>query len=846
MAKKVAKSTSQVPAWMPPRFEGKKVCFLGRFDNYWWNSASAIERYVRYEGGESTDKLDASVYYLVVKEPTGSTGHEKNVAKLNAKGASIAVLSPQQLRDMIIPTQELAEEMIAAGPEGHKRFSELLSHAKLQEHERSTIVMRKLNLRGQNISSIPFWWFGLEDADLRDCKRFVRDDSSNSEKIGPLINCRLDGSTIRATFKSMIDCTCRNADLSGSWLGEYRRSDRCRGDFSKSKLVQFHFTHADASDSNFLKADLTKACFKECKVHNANFQGAILKSIEGTGADFSGSDFTKADLSEADLIDAKLENCNLSGAKFCGAMMSNASLKNAKLDGADFTDANVATVNFEGADTSKAKGLSKEPVRTLQIGPKLTELDAIAANSKSFSTTIHLKTDKEPVRVSVSLGYQGYRSFWSRERSADWEQNLKTAAESVVAAASCWPNSTPMISTVTAASKGTRLNQKKLTQLAREAWCETFGIPVPDESEIENELNKSRDEKQGSRATLIALLDNPDGVATWNGQNRMKWESLNPFVGFDLSNRTLDGVKFRGVHLEACSFENSSLVGADLTFSSYQRSNFRGTKLTRLQSHCTHFEGCDFTGADLSEASLRSGYFNGAKLCNANLMKADLTEAYLQGADLTCAKVRRNLSDSWKKAVFDETTIFPSADFKIPAEMIWKGTGIDPRAVAALDEAKQSGSVDLPQFLKLLELIVDKDRLKKATSMLKAERFRLFAQAADDHLAGVVKSQNDPDLVYSCRLTKEGNFSCCTQNLNVCGGLRGALCKHLLVLIIGMTKGGELDPTTVNQWIQASKYKKPELDKDVMGETLLRYKGAEAGDVDWRPMETIPEDYYSL
>jgi hypothetical protein len=72
------------------------------------------------------------------------------------------------------------------------------------------------------------------------------------------------------------------------------------------------------------------------------------------------------------------------------------------------------------------------------------------------------------------------------------------------------------------------------------------------------------------------------------------------------------------------------------------------------------------------------------------------------------------------------------------------------------------------------------------------------------------------------------------------------LCKHLLVLIIGMTKGGELDPTTVNQWIQASRYKKPELDKDTMGETLLRYKGAEAGDVDWRPMETIPEDYYSL
>jgi len=100
--------------------------------------------------------------------------------------------------------------------------------------------------------------------------------------------------------------------------------------------------------------------------------------------------------------------------------------------------------------------------------------------------------------------------------------------------------------------------------------------------------------------------------------------------------------------------------------------------------------------------------------------------------------------------------------------------------------------------------------------------------------------------VYSCRLASDGTFACCTQNLNSCGGLRGALCKHLLVLIIGMTKGGELDATTVNQWIQASRYKKPTLDKDGMTETLLRYKGAEAGEVDWRPMETIPEDYYAL
>jgi hypothetical protein len=32
----------------------------------------------------------------------------------------------------------------------------------------------------------------------------------------------------------------------------------------------------------------------------------------------------------------------------------------------------------------------------------------------------------------------------------------------------------------------------------------------------------------------------------------------------------------------------------------------------------------------------------------------------------------------------------------------------------------------------------------------------------------------------------------------------------------------------------------------VMGEIFIKYKGAEAGEVDWRPTETMPEDYYAV
>jgi hypothetical protein len=130
--------------------------------------------------------------------------------------------------------------------------------------------------------------------------------------------------------------------------------------------------------------------------------------------------------------------------------------------------------------------------------------------------------------------------------------------------------------------------------------------------------------------------------------------------------------------------------------------------------------------------------------------------------------------------------------------------------------------------------------------MLKAAGFQLFNDLTDESLAGVVKSQTDPDLVYACRIDHEGQYACCTQNLNICGGLRGSICKHLLVLIIGLVKAGELDPTTIDGWIAKTHSGKPELDKEAMGAIFIKYKGAEAGEVDWRPTETLPEDYYSL
>jgi hypothetical protein len=162
------------------------------------------------------------------------------------------------------------------------------------------------------------------------------------------------------------------------------------------------------------------------------------------------------------------------------------------------------------------------------------------------------------------------------------------------------------------------------------------------------------------------------------------------------------------------------------------------------------------------------------------------------------------------------------------------------------EAAVTTANIDLDTFMEHLVKKCDPAKLSKALLMLKAERFQLFSQIEKDSIVGVVKSQTSADLAYSCRLASDGSFSCCTQNLRPCGGLRGSLCKHLLVLIVGLIRSGQLESATVDEWVSASRKKKPALDAELMSATFLRYKGAEAGEVDWRPTETIPEDYYAL
>ncbi|RJG37991.1 hypothetical protein [Motilimonas pumila] len=149
-----------------------------------------------------------------------------------------------------------------------------------------------------------------------------------------------------------------------------------------------------------------------------------------------------------------------------------------------------------------------------------------------------------------------------------------------------------------------------------------------------------------------------------------------------------------------------------------------------------------------------------------------------------------------------------------------------------------------------LQRTINANRLKKALQMLKESSYSLYKTHDTQHIKGIVSSQTSSSEAYSCMLTHEGHYSCCSEELTPCWGLQGGgACKHILVLLLGLAKNGDVDATTLFKWVQSSttqKVKDDDESQDLLAQTWLRYKGAQAGELDWRPMETVPEDYYAF
>ncbi len=425
-------------------------------------------------------------------------------------------------------------------------------------------------------------------------------------------------------------------------------------------------------------------------------------------------------------------------------------------------------------------------------------------------------------------------------------------------------------------AQGTDSELYRLTQLA---FSEAFDTDV---TPLKSDPYQFRGEELKRSVLLL-------GEAGMRQLLERPFEELKPlnFMDIPLCDMNLSGASLRGLNLKNCnfaracldnvnfehadltgsSFINASLQKARLSFATAKGANFTGANLNNAKMESMQLanaifvsanlhnallsdakaEGANFTGATMDSATLDYANLKKTVFRDVDLSKVSLSKSDLRSADLSMISKTEHLNpSSFFNAKYDELTKLPSDSLRILKQLTWKGNGENHHLEGHKKQFCESDPVDFSGFIGHLNGNFDKDRLKKALGMLKKETFQLFSEVTESNVTGIVKSQTDADLVYSCRLAADGTFSCCTQNLKACGGLRGYLCKHILVLIIGLTQAEQMQPTTAARWVLASTVEKPKLDKDAMTDVFLRYEGAKSGEIDWRPTETIPEDFYAF
>jgi uncharacterized protein YjbI with pentapeptide repeats len=831
--------------WVALKLKGKTFAFTGRliFKKH-------ILAWIKREGGKLlpsvTDKLD----YLVVGEKRSKalTSEEQKAARLNQKGAHIASIGEDDFAGLLTLTLDEAAAMLRAGDKGIARWQ--LFQEPWAVYQRRTwhridapapqlrrIDLRHAKLDGVHLAhpiDVRFDGADLGGAVIEEAQgcNFSKAHLDRAT-LTDAKNCNLDGATLRKANKlTLTDCSLKKADLSETYDYEVLLR-RC--DVTGACLAKTTLHNLEAPGAQFAQAALPEADFSRAKLAGADFSRAAMNGAYLVRADLKKAVLVRANLHGADLTEANLSGADLTDADLRDACLAGTNLKHAIIDGANFTGAYLSGADLAGLDPSTAKGLNPAANATCgKAGPCVAELEKVIRKDDWLETSAVVALPLGDVTFEVTRYRPDSTSFCTKAgRWHHFDYPRVAFAKAMKDMTRIWTGGKLRVDSISASTRRGRVPEDQLNALARAAWCELFDAAAPSTTSLKEQHDVLRQEM------LTELRGGHDGVWAWNRRPDTQHSHLAAMHPLNLAGEKLREVRFEKASLIQADFSGADLHDAWFTQCDCSDANFAGADVSSTLLIFAKFAGACFDGAKLIGADLGSSNCSGASFRNADLTGAKLERANLRGATLTGAKVGDVV---WTRCEFDEKTRFPRG-FTPTEAMAWCGQGPPPGLPGP---RTPGGAISFEIFLTRLKRYVDIDRLARAQTMLKADRFQLFAVVKQDGLIGVVKSQTDRELVYSCRLGYRGDFGCCTQNLNVCGGLRGGLCKHLLVLIVGLVKAGKLDPACADAWTDASRANKPALDRELMSETFLRYKGAEAGEIDWRPTETIPEDYYAM
>ncbi|HEY1066375.1 MAG TPA: pentapeptide repeat-containing protein, partial [Pirellulales bacterium] len=759
----------------------------------------------------------------------------------------------EELYRRLAPTPDEALAMLQAGADALARWNDLGQFQ--MRGQLPALTLPSTDLRGLQLVGFPF----LIDWEGVDCRGADLSKAVANKVEGANFN---DATLAGARFGGLARCTFVGAQAPDLYVG----NGDCTpvdSDFTRAQLSGSRFEGVYTSDSKFIEADLSLSRFVGGNLIGADFAQANLHGAALLRTTANGVSFARANLSCADLTGSSFTGADFRGADLTDANLFDADFTDARLDGANLTGANVSRAKLTPDQLASAIGRPAEK-RTFQPGPEFLKFEE---SLQGQYVAIHFKVSATDGLHHVT--FNGHVTSPGASRIGFWVHHSGGATGS---------GSLTLSSTSPAGAfaelleylgpKGTLLPDTiyssggKKTDVVRDGICEAFGLLVGTQEERAAAQAADRQRRADLKKTMLAeLKGGPEGVAQFSARPADDFRKMDHFAKADLRKATLGDIRIMGgLIFNAAKFDEASFDGAEIAQADMRKATFNHSRISRSKI------AANLTGASFKQSVLAVVDFARADLSKTDFTGATLTDCRFTGASLRGAELSNAALEKcdFQGAQYDEQTLLPPG---LETEnLTWVGQGLAPhelaaereKVAAAIAQAQESSSGEegvsglmtrtrrRDEFMSKLKQNVDKAKIDKALKMLKAERFELFVDVKEDHLVGVVKSQSDPDLVYACRLASDGSYQCCTQNLNVCGGLRGTPCKHLLVLAVGLERSDAMPPETLGLWIASSRNRQTPLDKEKMGEVLLRYKSAQVGEVDWRPTETTPEDFYAF
>ncbi len=345
----------------------------------------------------STDSLSegSHVTTATVTDSSGlSASHSRNITVTMVCRADLYDLDTriskepmtiEELDTILKTTRELSFKNLSEIKANGKDFNKVdlknsfMVYADLSSADLSGAILSNAHLADSNLSGA-----NMKDANF-----------SNTD----LTNANLTGADL--TGANMSKCILKNAILSGANLSGvklFKAADltgiRLTGaNLDKANLREVKLQGIDAENAVMTNADLSSVDFRGALLSNADLSGAKMLRINLANAEMTGIKMKGVDINNTDLQECEMSKADLSGAvmysvNFSGANLNSANLSDTNLQHAIFHDAILSNANLTNADLKNADFKGTDVENTIFTGSDMNSM-------KNFEHTINTDTIKK-------------------------------------------------------------------------------------------------------------------------------------------------------------------------------------------------------------------------------------------------------------------------------------------------------------------------------------------------------------------------------------------------------------------------------------------------------------------